>query len=313
MDETTQPVASAPVAPPGTTDRGPNKKLIIGGIVLVAAVVLIALVPMIMKNLQVSNALGGARILVSGAEKSGLYEYTWLGMRQVKLPVEGTVTDYARNGAHEAVIAHEGDANKSLAYVLGDEPRTVGVPLGEKASIAISPDGAWVAYATRADVGGDLYSWNVQAVEVATGDLVELGAGFAPQFFTRDGMTRLMFRGPEGITIADLSARKSFTTPFTMPAEITNAGAVAADGSRFVSRNNYTGEFTLYTVSAVEPYFMPVIAGTIPGRLSGVRFTHDALIATEGAELKRVEFDAPGTVESVHTFKDATATYRLIP
>jgi len=313
MDEPTQPVAQAPVTPAKAADAGPNRKLIIGGVIVVALIALIALGPMIVQNIATANALGDTRIVVSGTEKDGVYRYTWLGMSQVKFPVEGVITDYARSGDHEAVVASEGDVSKSLVYVLGDTPRSVGAPVGEKSSLTISSDGTWVAYATRVDVGEDMYAWDIEAVEVATGDVVALGTGYAPQFFTRDGVTRLMFRAPEGITIADLSSKTSFTTPFMMAADIKNAGAIAADGSHFVNRNNITGEFTLYTVSSVEPYFIPEIASTIPGRLFSTRFTADALLATVGAEIKRVEIAAPDVVTSVHTFKDADATYRLIP
>ena len=308
MDEPTQPVAPAPLG----QDTRPNRKLIIGAVVVLVLVVL-ALGPMLWKNLSAAMALGGARIIVTGTEKDGLYGYGLLGMRPVSVPVKGTVTDYTRSGAHEAVIVHEGDVSRSVVYLLGDEPRLIGDALSEKGSLAVSPDGAWVAYAKRVSQGTDLHAWNVHVVEVATGNAIEVGAGYGAQFFVRDGKTRVLVFTPGGLTVVDPASRTSFTTAFETPSNIYTLGAISADGSYFVSRGVGGGDLMFFSVTSVEPYLMLTLVGTHPGFLMNPSFDGGSVIAMQGSEIKRIDPAAPEASKAVHTFPETTGSYRLIP
>lgn len=305
MEETTQTVASAPAAPPGGAGAKQRKLLIIGGIAL--AVFALAFISLGYKNMMLRDSFGGAKVVVAGTEKDGLYSFGLLGFTQEKVKVQGTVIDYARNSGHEAVIVD--DKGIHLVYVLGAETLGVGTALHEKRSLAISPDGAWVAYAERAR---DSETWNLIAVEVSTGDVVEFGAGVAPSFITRDGKAHLVFASADGITVADPASSMSFTTPFPTILE-EGSIAISSDGARFAAKDPATGAFNLFTVDSIEPYFMLTLGEQLQGTAGSVVFAGNKALALTGASVRSFDPGAPVEESPFYTFKDAAGTYRLIP
>lgn len=169
----------------------------------------------------------------------------------------GTLSDYARAKRVEAGIVTLADTGAQEVVLLGSDQRVLTGSGSAKASLAISSDGSLVAYATQTS-GAQSFSpllstWTVHILNLETGSDTELGAGFGPQFFVRDGVTYLLFTTPEGVQVVDTSTSEyqAFTTPFELGDQIEYAIRVAPNGSHLAMRDRVTQQFSLYEIYRV--------------------------------------------------------------
>lgn len=169
----------------------------------------------------------------------------------------GTLSDYARARGVEAGIVTVADTGAQEVVLLGSAQRVLTGSGGAKASLAVSPDGILVAYATQAagaaSFSTTLSTWTVRILNLETGSDTEIGPGFGPQFFTRDGVPYLLFTTPDGIQVVDTSTNEyqAFTTPFDLDDRIEFAVRVAPNGSYLAMRDRVTQQFSLYGIYRV--------------------------------------------------------------
>ncbi len=207
-----------------------------------------------------------------------VYIYDTAGTRQtVPVLLGKTLIDYTRNGIYEAAIEKTGEKPTRSAIVVlgGAEPRVLAEGPGLKASVSISPDGTTVAYAELIETREvdhekepefvrDSKNWTVKTkvytVDVATGRIIEWGIGFSPYFFTKDGVTYLLYSGPEKIHIQDRDRIQpertiAYRTTAFLPTEVSADGAYIAIGNP--SRDIYEFYKLIFTKDSVHVELLP--------------------------------------------------------
>ncbi len=169
----------------------------------------------------------------------------------------GTLSDYARMSGVEVGIVKLADTAAQEVVLLGSKQSILTGSESAKASLAVSSDGNLIAYAVQTSgaqsFSSVLSTWTVRILNRETGSDTELGTGFGPQFFTRDGVPYLLFTTPLGIQVVDTSTDeyRAFTTPFDLDDRIEFAVRVAPDGSYVMMRDPATKQFSLYEVYRV--------------------------------------------------------------
>ncbi|MBU1292505.1 hypothetical protein KJ819_00370 [Patescibacteria group bacterium] len=169
----------------------------------------------------------------------------------------GTLSDYASAKGVAVGIVTLTDTGAQEIVLLNSEQGALTGSESAKASLAVSSDGSLIAYAAQTDGSQSfnplLSSWTVRILNRDTGSDIELGTGFGPQFFARDGVTYLLFTTPEGIQVVDTSTAeyRAFTTPFELNDRIEFAVRVAPDGSYLAMRDSVTQQFSLYEIYRV--------------------------------------------------------------
>lgn len=254
---TTQQVQSAP------RPDGRSRIILIGLLVIVLALIAVAaFVPIqgftLYERVRASAELRGLHIGERSYQQVRPSAFGIFGLRERSLDgVAGTLGDYAVGGATEAGIVTASDGRMNV-WVLGSSARQLTDTAAYKASLAVSPDGKYVAYAARA--GGEnsyaptFESWAMHIVDLELGTDVELGFGFEPNFFTRDGVNYLLFTTAEGIQVtmpADAGSYRSFTTPFAPTNLVEYAAKVSADGMYLAHRDQATKRFNVLKVYRV--------------------------------------------------------------
>lgn len=179
------------------------------------------------------------------------------GAEQRPVSISGTLLDYAQNGNHKVALTQDADGSYQV-QLLGDDQRIIASGTDKKAAVAVAASGQAVAYATyTGNRNPELFSpfldeWEIRLVYIGSNEIYQLGDGFAPEFFTRNGVEYLMFTSPEGITIMDLGAKTSYGIPFPTQNVVDSAATIRADGAYIASRNIFTNRFTVFSVSEVN-------------------------------------------------------------
>ena len=169
----------------------------------------------------------------------------------------GTLSDYARAKGVEVGIVNLTDTGAQEVVLIDSDMSVLTGSGSAKASLAVSPDGSLVAYAARTSGAPEfsplLSAWTVRILDRETGSDTELGTGFGPQFFMREGVPYLLFTTPEGVQVVDVSTNeyRAFTTPFDVDDRIEFAVRVAPNGSHLAMRDRVTQQFSLYEIYRV--------------------------------------------------------------
>ena len=239
----------------------------------------------------------------------------------------GTLSDYARAKGVEVGIVNLADTGAQEVVLLGSKQSVLTGSGSAKASLAVSRNGQLVAYAAQTE-GAQSFSpllstWTVRIINLETGLDAELGTGFGPQFFTRDGVPYLLFTTPEGIQIVDTSTDeyRAFTTPFDFDDRVEFAVRVAPDGSYVAMRDPATKQLSLYEVYRVAanlPIGVTPTGADLVGLLD-VAFANGVVYGVDsyddgiegGVAVLRVDPQSTEEWKVIYLFP-ATANYRFI-
>lgn len=258
MDEPNQPVSMH--ARPG----GRRVLFVIGAIaavvlILISAAALIRVDGYSMfDRLQTSFELRDLRTVERNYSSVSVNRFGIMSLAPVEFDsLPGTLSDYARGrGVEAGIVLFAGTGAHEV--VLLDSSMSVLTGSGSaKASLAVSPDGSLIAYATRTS-GEQTFSpllseWTVRILNRETGSDIELGTGFGPQFFMQEGVPHLLFTAPEGIQVVDVSTDgyPAFMTPFELDNRVEFAVRVAPNGKYLAMRDRVTQQFSLYEMYRV--------------------------------------------------------------
>jgi hypothetical protein len=189
-----------------------------------------------------------------------------------------------------------------------------------KAEPTLSPDRAMVAYSVAASLEPgsiNLSPWRVRLMTLADGTDVDLGPGFNPQFFVRDGKIWLVYTSQGGVTVFDIAERKGYTTPFTFVDRLDFSAEVSPDGLYIALRDAATGDFSLYAIDNLSSD-RPLSLTPTAVDLTDARDVHletqfaYALVLQEGqGEVRKIPYDG-SPVRRLYIFS-ATSPYRFIP
>lgn len=188
-------------------------------------------------------------------------------VKDASIAVPGALMDYAREGAHEvAIVEAEGT---SQVLLLGEGGRSISVGTDRKAAVAISAAGDAVAHATYSGSQGRdvlvpfINEWRIQLTLLESNEVYELGEGFAPGFFTRDGVEYLFFTTSQGVTFFNMKDKTSYQIPLYTQNVIDSAVSVREDGSYMVMRNFLTNRYALFAIGQTNNVFTLSAAGVI--------------------------------------------------
>lgn len=313
--ETPESVTTPTPERPSLTLTPKNWITLAVGIALLAVLLLGA--AFAMKSLSTTYLFEGQ--YVSGkVMKLGMF-----GLKDKDVAVSGQLSDYAMGGNTRAAIVRNAETGAQDVVVL--EPKEVQLTsdgIG-KAAIAVSTDGAHVAFSRRADnqVGGDfapqISRWEVVVVRTADNSVLELGQGFAPQFFTKGGVQYVLFTTRYGVSIADVATGAAKTLAFINPGVIDYAAIVSADGTYFAVPNPVSRAYDIFSLVSMTPEVDYTLHAVAPTRFISGAFSDNALMGVErnddgSARLWKVPLTAGTPKGEVVTELPNNAHYRVV-
>lgn len=231
------------------------------------------------------HALRDITFIKSGPEDTGLYSFSFLGLKQKTVPhIPGSVTGYARAGETEAVIAQT-ESGAQEVYLLSGEQKALTATEVPKASLALSPTGNFLTYSSAASSEGAslLSSWTIHLHNVHTGTEIELGPGYGGQFVERDGKEFLLYTTKDAIIFIATDDLSGFSTLSQIQDDVSFAVVVSPDGKYLASRDMARRAWNLYTVKTFAEG-LPLSLSPLPldiSMLDAVHLTNTELVGIE--------------------------------
>lgn len=260
-----EPVTSTAEQNPAVTKKNiPVRLIILGVIGVLILVIAVALAFVRIGGYTLFDRVGATaelRGIMIGERSFETVTPRTFGLTELlpkNIEVSGTLGDYAAAGGTEAAIVRQADTGVTEVQLLGKEQRILASSPAAKAAVAVSHDGSFVAYAARTDgtpgFAPALSSWTVHLVDVSSGSDIELGTGFDPEFFVRDGVPYLLFTSAEGLVVNSLAQRDTFSgfiTALELSDTVDHAAKISSDGSYLALKDPATRQHTIYSVYRV--------------------------------------------------------------
>ena len=229
------------------------------------------------------SAFQGLTYTSGPLEERMVYTFGLFGPKLAKLPVSGTVIDYARSHSGEAVIVEANGMYEVYRIVDGNAER-VASDEALKSSLAISRDGRSIAYAVRTEppVSNDpieIYDpslWDVMLIN-AEGTPERLGTGYGPHFFIRDEISYIAYSTQQSIHLVDLTTSTHQNIFVNTEDDIELLQAVISPDGTYVAYREQ-GAFSLFTLNTEELRFSADPVGLLPEGTAAVAFRGDEVI-----------------------------------
>jgi hypothetical protein len=285
----------APVTPEVVDNQSSRKPSLTRRTLIGIIGVLIILALCIAGFFYVKNSAGGLYgvKVFEGTYASGkVLEFGLLGLKEERLAVSGVLNDYAEYGNIKVAIVTDAETKAQDVFLLGPKNKKLTEDGIGKVAVSVSSDGKYIAYAQRADraVGGEfspqISSWSIIVTEITTGTQMDLGQGFAPQFYkSSDGSTRVLYTTRTGVSSVDLATRAVRSIDFLNPGIIDFSATVSRDGQYLAVPNGVSKVFEIFRLTDTNTEFSvalvnigpsPSVHGALTGnRLVGVSRTDD--------------------------------------
>jgi len=283
------------------------KRFIITIIGVLVLIVLLAGIYLVMRGTPLS--LKGVTVFEGDYISGDLHSFGLLGYKDINIPVDGFLSDYTNENGVQAAVVLSPDVTAQDIFLIGSDTKMLTETGNGKAGLAVSEDGYSIAYAETKTAGVlfdvQLSAWTVKTLNLETGEIWEVGTGFAPQYFTRDGVAYLLYTSPRGVVVADLAAKTTQTSFIFNPGTLDYVAQISADGSMLAMQNGLTQKHDLFTVKRIQAPLDLALVGTIEPVLENAAFVGDTLYGTQwtaeaGANLWKVSSDA--TAEKMYAF-----------
>ncbi len=250
------------------------------------------------------------------------YGFGFMGIKLHGIPgVQGILGDFDEKAQVSAASIRTNAEDVQQVYLLAPSHKVLSTGPGAKSAVAISPDGTFVAYSVATSTNTfsqKLSAWNVKIFSSLTGVTVDLGPGFAPEFFEHDGKIELLYTSMKGITVMNIASLKSFTTPFDFSDDVGFAAKISPDGKHIGLRDSATKRFGLYSVYRIASN-VPLGITPIPGSVNtadDVTLTSGSVFTTQFAHgavtIRKASYGDASIGNVLYTFP-ADAPYRFIP
>lgn len=264
----------------------------------------------------------GLKVFEGGYRGGTVSTFGFTGFHKKKIAVNGALSDYASARSMSVAIVRNPDLNTTDVVMVAPKVQSLTTDGFGKAAIAISPDADMVAFATLtgAEAGTfftpRLSAWTVQVMDIKSGVVTSVGAGFGPEFFKSNDKLMLLFTAPTGITVADVGARTSQTTFFLNPGVIDYAAHISSDGKYLAIPNGLTKHYDLFKVTHIEaPIGLDPLGSAEPvlthGAFKGDTFYGIERVPESAPRLWRFDMAKPLAGESVFNLP-AASIYRVI-
>lgn len=267
-------------------------------------------------------ALRGLHVVEVGDTGASLQVFGLNGLKNVSVSVPGKVIDYASSATTKAFLVFDTEL-KSSVVLDGPEPVVLYRATGDLVRLVVSEDGKMVAVAELDPARKDsdfesIDAWTVHVFDTS-GTKIMSTSGYAPHFFTKEGITFLMVTAPNGITIVNPTAGTSVTEPVLDSTTIARTATVSPNGEYVAIPDVSVESYTLYEVASLAPIrFVPL--WSLKPTLSSVTWDKGTLygISREaGAGQSSTLYSFKTSVESEGTvkyvFPSSSAYYRITP
>jgi len=199
----------------------------------------------------------------------------------------GSVVDYVKRGVKEFALIQNTDGEVDMfVRSTGANWTQYTVDGGIKLHLDVSSDGSLVSFtkrietvpSSRQDFYDDLTAWDAYVFETSNGASSRFANGFAPQFFTRDGLPFLLFVDPDGITIAKLGTDDRQSATFYRPYDGHHPPRVSPDGE-YLAVYNPRGTYDIFPIETLSPLIIGDTVGSLPQDTSVMVFSRTAIYA----------------------------------
>jgi len=196
-----------------------------------------------------------------------LYELAGGALSEISSGIEGSVVSRSRRfsplNATVSAIAPPNSLGAVLVLENQEGTRRLDDASSMKDTVALSKDNALVAYA-ELDVpsGSILYSenvvdWRVRVLNTVTGDIQDLGVGYAPHFILTEPAI-IAFSSSEGIVAVTLESEERVVVPAFPALSTARSARFSPDGNYFAAYNTLTDYWSLFQVD--EPLSLSMSA-----------------------------------------------------
>lgn len=214
-----------------------------------------------------------------------LYELDGGILTDVSFIPDGSIVSRVRRhdiGATASIIMPENEIGNVLVLENSGQSQQLSDASSIKDAVAISPDGAYVAYAElNLQFGSTLYSenvsdWNIKLLHVATQEVISVGVGFAPYFIGENGTT-LVYSAENGIAGYDIASKETFLVLPELAVEYTvYATHVSPDGSFLVPYNSVTRKYNVFAITEASPLEISAV-GNVARSFEKIAVTNNAV------------------------------------
>lgn len=318
----TYPGSQPTPVPPAPAPKAPMSKQ---AMALVAVVVIIlAVVAAVFLNPGIRAwfsslfgvSLENRSVLVRGMTEDGmaaLYEIKGEEVVPVS-PPEDLESASSRAGVTAGV------SGTDLVIMRGNKRDVLFSDPEHKGSVAVSPDGSAVAYASMipGSVEEGVARWYVKQVDVTSRQVSILGIGYAPQYVLRDGKTYVFYTTPDGITLVDVSTGEELKNPVMVEGPERYAAIASDDGAYLSIRDALVGQYSVYRVDGTKADHLSFSAlRQLPKEVVSTVFRAGKLytVSTTEAGQEILVYASPDAAEpSLHiALPPSSAPYELLP
>jgi len=229
---------------------------------------------------HVTNPSPLGTLLFAGLYESGnVIEGGIFGWDEKKVTVAGTLSDFARSGKSTVAIVKNNETGAQDVHLLAPVSKALTSDGVGKAAVALSEDGTFVAFSERADmsVGGEfnpqISAWQVMVLDTESGVMKNYGEGFAPQFFSKDGESYVLFTTRMGVTIVNTTTLASRSIVFINPGVVDYSAIVSSDGTYLAVPNGVSKILDIFNLNITATDSSISLLG-----IASVPFVHSAFV-----------------------------------
>lgn len=235
------------------------------------------------------GSLYNLRYLAGPYETRSVNELGLRGPHTVTFGSPGRVIDYAHAGRQLFGTLVDANGHQDV-YLLGKNVALTNDGK-TKAGLAVSPDGAFVAFAERvqevaATSTGSFYDvdqWQIKLMDLNGKTVRNLGTGFAPQFFTKNGTNYVSYLTNSSLRIINRSTLATQDVPFDLGSQHSYITmSVSPDGS-FAILPDVASNYRLFALQESNGFFRLAPGASLPeGTRSAVFKDDDTIISISG-------------------------------
>lgn len=269
-------------------DNASRSKLIVSLVLLVTILIAGAAVytvridgDRVWQRVFAASSLRDMTISAGSADDSlSAYRFSVFGIKQIR--GSETVLMQAKAGKHKAAIVRT-ESGEYEVRLLAPEQMVLAGGAFPKGALALSKSGRYIAYAvaTNPDVSrGAISAWTLYVYDLQTRISTEVGNGYGPQFFERDGTEYVLYTTTEGIAFSNLADNSGFVTPLRIPDETVFAARISDTGMYLAYRDRARRAWNLYDVKKLAPG-IPLSLSPVAidiSSLDSVRFDGEELV-----------------------------------
>jgi roadblock/LC7 domain-containing protein len=269
------------------------------------------------------GAFYGLHYLSGTYPDRSLQEFDIKGTHPVTFSNSGKVIDYAHAAGVSVGIEVNASGHQDI-YSLGNKSVALTTDGGTKAALAVSPDGKTVAYADRlsevvATSTADFYNvsaWQIKMLTIKDKTTKTIGVGFAPHFFTSNGVSYIAYITKTSIRIINLATLGAQDVPFDFGKQHSYISMDISPDGTFALLPDVADNYRLYVLTDTSGLFRlsagsPLPEGTVMAAFKGKTII-SAAYDTDHSLIRTSTTDQPNIIHYARIIP-RSLIFKLIP